>query len=634
MSEAADGLTPEQQAVVQASAHAVQVAAGPGTGKTHTLAHVVRRLIAEGLRPERIAVLTFTRDATAVLNRRLNALLGKGHLVQVSSFHSFCARLLPAGERRFFDRPEARALAERLAREALAHPTMGRKLQRGLGAASEDEEGDAASRLLGFISYCKNVEVSVQQAVQQQFPTLSGCEDVLARAYDAYEEGKGDRLDFDDLLLIVRDRLASDPRFRDQVAAGLDALVVDEYQDVNRSQNEIVRLLTDPSPGKHRPRAVVVGDVRQAIYGFRGGSPLHLKGFAEAQGLGRRERLALTLNFRSQRALLAAANRLFPEEDALDAPQGTPEGTPPEIVPCADPEAEARFLCDRITELLAAGEDPAEIVVLARARHLREAFDLEVAARVGDGVFLQANRGEAAETADLFLAFAQLVHPDYALGPDSKKVLGMLLSALTDASARDVVRFMDEALAVKAGGAKKAPEPKVVRDAFVMLRDRRAALGKAFHARADFPVREVAQAFGSLNWKGMPARIRAVRVLSRRLAALPAVKDLAELQAATLAALKPDHPETRLPEIVRHTIHGAKGLEWDHVFLLGAREGGLPSDPTLKAPDQYRDGLIEEEKRLFYVAVTRARKHLVITYPGKEGRRSFEPSRFLKPYSP
>jgi DNA helicase II / ATP-dependent DNA helicase PcrA len=437
-------LTREQRAVVESRARALVVQAGAGAGKTLALARRVARLAPEPADQARVLVVTFTREATASLQRRLSLLLGRDHLVRVLSFHQWAARELPPPERRFLSEQEARSILESIARR---DP----RLAAALGS-------EPAARLGGILGYLKSREAPLAAALAGLFAPLSRVARELEAAQEAYEARKGDRLDYDDVPVVFRDRLRQ-RAFRRQVAARLDHVLVDEYQDVNGVQDESVRLVCGPRGG---PSATIVGDPRQSIYAFRGGSPEHLRRFPERLGRPCKV-LGLTTNFRATRALVAAANRVDAGDFPMRPARAAPAGVELEMRACRDADEEALVVAERVQALAEAG-DAAEVAVLVRARH-------------------------------------------HALA------------------------YADEA--------------------------RRRGL------------------------EGIAVR----------------------------------------------TIHAAKGLEWDHVILLGAKEGGLPSDHALAAPEAVRSEMLAEERRLTYVALTRARRSFLATWPGLGAA----PSRFLRP---
>ena len=505
-------LTEEQQTAVDADTHALEIRAGAGTGKTLTLAHRAARLVGGDPRLQaRTLLVTFTREATASLERRMALLLGRDHHARVLSFHQWAAREIPPGERRFLPEGEAR----RLVRDALPASSG---LQRALSVGPDE---DVATRVLGVLSYCKNAQTSLHAALASTHTTLAPWQDVLERAHERYEEGKGDRLDYDDLLLAFRDRLKRSPAFRKDVAGSLHHLFVDEYQDVNGIQAETVRLVTKPGEGAP---LTVVGDARQAIYGFRGASPAHLENFLRAYR-GHGERVALRVSFRAARGLVEASNAALPDERPLRARAGAPRGEGVDARACEDPLDEGRAAADHAERLLAAGGDPREIVVLVRARHLAESYQIETLRRRADEAWADGD-------------------------PDA-------MGAAIDATLRG-----------------RAPEG------------------------------------------------RAGAVLARRLRIAPPP----QLDARSLLAL----PRGRaLGEVAVSTIHAAKGLEWDHVILLGAREGGMPSEHALAAPVATQPALLAEERRLLYVALTRARISVLALWAARDGRREFAPCRWL-----
>ncbi|MFA5861879.1 MAG: ATP-dependent helicase [Candidatus Thermoplasmatota archaeon] len=488
-------LTREQRAVVTCGAHAVAVHAGAGTGKTLTLAHRVARLGADARSQSRLLVVTFTREATASLQRRISILLGRDHGVRVLSFHQWAARELPPEERRFLGEGEAHRIIESLLkREPMLSRALGRE--------------DAVSRAQSFLGFVRNRELSVSEAVRGPFAPLAALEDALVALQASYEEKKGGRLDYDDVPIAFRDRLRA-PSERARVAGALDHLLVDEYQDVNGVQAETVHLLT---VGRAAPDVMVVGDARQSIYGFRGGSPTHLTRFHEPYG-GRARVLGLTTNFRAVRRLVDAANLVESGSFPMRAAQRARLGVAPHLASFADGAAEARSAADGVESLLRAGEDPSGIAVLARARFLAQPYCEEVAARLREDQWLLEN-------------------------------------------APACTAWLD--------GTDAIP----------------AVVGRVLARR---------------ERQGVPMR----RLVSR------------------IAALR---PTVGLDRVLVRTIHAAKGLEWDHVLLLGAREGGLPSEQALRAPGTVQGDLLAEERRLLYVAMTRARKSFTVSWAGRRSR--------------
>jgi len=453
-----EGLTAEQRAVVLAPRRVVRVVAGAGSGKTLVLARAAAHRLASGrARPGRVLMLTFGRDAARHLARRVALATGTRDAgVEVLTFHAFAARHVPGAAARFLDEEAQERLGGDLLRWALAQPAAPH-LRRALGLAPGDP--DAAARLLGVLAFAKTSGDVSDAALGAQFPGLARAGDAVRGALERYEHAKAGRLDFDDLVLALRDRLAHDRAARDALAARYDAVFVDEYQDVNRAQHEVVLALAGAGapPDAPRPDVLVVGDPRQSIYAFRGTRPRFLDGFLDAFDAAEREGLVLSTSFRVPAKALACANALFPERaaEAL-APASDDPGAAPAWVEAADDEAEAALVADRVAALLAAGADPAEVAVLARTRRALAAYRLAAAKRTPDG----------------------------EVGPA--------------------------------------------------------------HAQVS-------------------------------------------------------------------TIHAAKGLEWDHVFLLAAREGSLPASPALVADPAHLADAVAEERRLFYVALTRARRAFVAT---------------------
>ena len=438
-------------------------------------------------------------------------------------------------------------------------------------------------------------------------------------------------VDFDDLLLLWQAALA-DPAAGPVLRGLFDAVLVDEYQDVNAVQADIVRLLAPDGRG-----LTCVGDDAQAIYGFRGADPAHLRELsATFAGLSV---IRLTRNYRSKAAVLRLANVIRPQSDglelALTADRG--DGQVPVLVRCHDEATQAREICARVLAAHEAGLDLREQAVLVRAAHHSDVLEIELSARgipfvkygglkfteaahVKD--FLAAARVVANPADDL--AWFRLLRLHEGIGPVHAR---RVIDALRLADPAPLGRW-PEALQAVPQRSRQAVAATVAGLAAAAELDRTADRAGAVLAAMLDPVRA--------RYPDAPARIADLERLADAAAARPSLHDaLVEIALDPPASGGDLAGPPRLDDdyLVISTMHSAKGLEWPVVHLPQLVDGAVPSDMALAAPAG-----LDEERRLFYVAVTRARDQLYLYAPlrmhhhrmARDDRHSYAPlTRFL-----
>ena len=609
-----DALNPEQLAATTHPGGPLLVLAGAGTGKTTTLAARVAWLIDQGAAPERVLLLTFTRRAAREMLGRARSYLGRsphgGHAGRVvgGTFHSVAHRFvrrhaavlgLPAGFG-VLDAGDAADLLDLVRQEAGVGQT-GRRFPR-------------KSTLLDVYSRTVNAQRPLRELLAEAFPWCERHADDLARLfvdYGARKRGLG-VIDLDDLLLYWR-ALAQDAVVGPQMSAAIDHLLVDEYQDVNGLQVDLVRGLRS-----ERPDVTVVGDDLQAVYGFRSASPEHILAFP--QHFPGATVVTLERNYRATQPLLDVANAVAGQAErayrkALRAER--PGGRAPELVLCLDEAAQATEVCERVLDARERGAALREQAVLMRASHDCALLELELARRDIPYVKYGGLRYlEAAHVKD-FLAVLRL-----ADNPADRLAWFRWLQLLDGVGPATAGRVL-EALEPDAGGqldvlarwpGAQGALPREARgpaDAVV------AALGAA----ADTPAAGVrAEALRDALGPIVEAHYAdgAVRLLD--LDALVAAAGQSPDLARFVADLVLDPPASSsdlagpgsLDEdwLVLSTVHSAKGLEWRAVHVLALYDGNFPSD--LSAGEREA---IEEERRLLYVALTRAQRDLHLYVP-------------------
>lgn len=573
------GLDPEQQHAVTAPAGPVCILAGAGTGKTRAITHrIAYRVVSGDISPRHVLAVTFTARAAGQLRERLTRLVSAsgwagagGGSVQARTFHAAALRQVRYFAPRLLDGREMPEVVD----------SKARLVTLAAGRAGLRADRTAARDLAGEIEWSKSNlvepgEYAAAAAKAMREPPYEPAK--VAEVYTAYEELKRDRgmIDFEDMLRAAVWGIEEHPDVAEQIRAQYRHFVVDEFQDVNPLQH---RLLEAWLGG--RDDLTVVGDASQTIYSFTGATSAYLLDFP------RRFRDAavvrLVRDYRSTPQVVGLANAVIRQARGDQARlrvalQGQrPPGPEPDLRIFADEPAEAAAVATRCAELIAAGTPASEIAVLFRTNAQSEAYEA---------------------------ALAEAGVPAVVTGAE---------------------RFFDRAEVRQAVVALRAATKGPPSDA-----SERSAAGDAVGVAAPLP-QQVAEALGATGWqRDQPPPGGAARERWEALAALVTLAE--ELKLETLAEFVDElarraaiqHAPT-LEGVTLASLHSAKGLEWDAVFLVGLAEGTLPTTYAKT------DDAVEEERRLLYVGITRARQWLWLSYgqarsPGGRQRR---PCRFL-----
>lgn len=606
-------LNDEQRAAVLHQGGPLLIVAGAGTGKTATLAHRVAWLIASGAEPGRILLLTFTRRAGREMTRRAESLLevlrqqgasisSQGR-VWSGTFHSAAVRLLRLHARDLGMEPDFTIL-DRADAEDLMHLCR-TDLSLGAGGTRFPQK----STCLDIYSRCVNAQEPLTEVLKQRFPWCKHAEDGLAQLFAAYTDAKEMQavLDYDDLLLFLRAMLA-DPVAGELIRQRFDQVLVDEYQDTNTLQADIVSLLRGETTG-----ITCVGDDAQAIYSFRAATVRNILDFEER--FPDADVRTLTRNYRSSASILDATNAIIAEaherreKDLWTERAG---GGRPSLVSCRDESEQAVWLVDRVLDHREQGTLLKQQAILFRAQHHSMAVEMELTRRhVPFRKYGGLRFVEAAHVKDS-LAFLRLAeNPRDSMA--AMRVLGLIpgIGPKTAATLHD--RLVESSGDFEAWVSAQVPEaaasvwPEVVS----LLRGLSGSDGEVsaqMHA-----VRTVYGPLLEARYDNVPAR----------LADLEQIENLAgrvEDRAGLLSELTIDPPSwtgdlagpPMLDEdwLVLSTMHSAKGLEFDVTYVIHAADGNIPSDMATGSPEE-----IDEERRLFYVACTRARNHLYVSHP-------------------
>jgi len=624
------GLNERQSEAVLATEGPLLVLAGAGTGKTRVITYRVAHLIEQGVPPSSILAVTFTNKAAGVMKERISELLrasGRGAFdIWVSTFHSFCARLLRR-ESQHLGLPRDFAIYDDDDQTAAVKRALVQ-----LGLSTEDYPPRSVR---SQISHAKNHGTTADEMESQASQMRDPGRQDAAKVFRAYNEilRKAAALDFDDLLLRAVELLRDHADVRARWSAQFRYLMVDEFQDTNRAQEELVRLLAGA-----RKNVCVVGDEDQSIYGWRGARAGNLKRFTE--DFAGAKIIRLEENYRSTQTILDAAAAVVKNNSdrlgkTLQATLGA--GDRLRFFEAPDSVAEAEFICEELASIVRNDSD-ARVAVLYRTGAQSRSFE-EVLRRLGIryrvvGGFSFYERAEVRNA----LAYVRLIfHPedDVALLRVLNvppRGIGATTVAVLEARARETSKSLWETIRASefSTGKKIAGALNSFRELIEMLQEECRELPPASL------IERVLDRTGFLNWVEQQDNIEHtsrgdnLRELSNAMAeATEQGQTLEDLLDHAALVSDSDQYQEDVP-VSLMTLHSAKGLEFDAVFLAGLEEGVLPHGRSLDTP-----GEVEEERRLFYVGMTRAKSSLVLSRAiyrrsyGEDRLRASLPSRFL-----
>ncbi|CAN7465089.1 ATP-dependent helicase [Mesorhizobium amorphae] len=589
------------------------VIAGAGSGKTNTLAHRVAHLIVKGADPRRILLMTFSRRAAAEMAKRVERIAGEvlgrdasvitDALTWAGTFHGIGARLLrdyalEIGLDSAFtihDREDSADLMN-LARHEL-------------GFSKTESRFPTKGTCLAIYSRAVNAQAPLGEVLGSAFPWCAGWAEQLKTLFSAYVEAKQAQnvLDYDDLLLYWA-QMAAEPEIAAHLSGRFDHVLVDEYQDTNRLQASILTALKPDGSG-----LTVVGDDAQSIYSFRAAEVRNIldfpKQFAQAAAI-----VTLERNYRSTDTILAAANAVISEASERFTKNLWTErksSQKPKLVSVRDEAEQANYVCQAILAEREAGTVLKSQAVLFRASHHSGPLEIELTRRnipfvkFGGLKFL-----DAAHVKDMLAMLRFAENPrDRVAG---FRVL-QLLPGIGPSAASQIVEAMATSLDEAMGLARYRPPQRAAEDwpAFI-------ALYSGLRAGAKWPA-DLEQV--RLWYEPHLERIH--EDATTRRADLLQLEQIASGYASRerfLTELTLDPPDATSDQagpphrdedyLILSTIHSAKGQEWKNVFVLNSVDGCIPADLGVGTKED-----IEEERRLLYVAMTRARDSLHLVMP-------------------
>ncbi len=630
----------QYQAVMHDKGNAL-VIAGAGSGKTRVLTYRVARLIERSVPPQAIMLVTFTKKAAEEMISRVQKIVDftRGKLL-AGTFHSVANRFLRKYAKLVGFESNFTILddgdAEQLMKKSLGEVT-------GKKDPEDKKRYPRSSNLVDMYSRANNLHLQLKDVLANFYPQFLDLEADIGHILVKYVDTKkrNNFMDFDDLLIYFLRLLRTEPA-NERIFRQVRHLLVDEYQDVNQLQADIVIELA-----RRADSSMVVGDDAQSIYSFRGASVQHMLDFEVL--LPSVRKYFLTANYRSTPQILALANasiRHNKKQFKKELKTTAAKGPFPQVVPCMDDDEESGFICQKILDAAKSGTPYHEQAVLFRAAFqsllLEKAlltYKIPYAKRAGlrfyetahvkdmlaFGLVVQNPRNEIAWSRILGLypgmgpatvervvaALLQSSHPltSFATGNLKLELKGKRVQAESISKLAPLQSFY-KAVAIdgKTGApipAENVPKPDVFFDAILKVYE---PLLKDKYENADDRLLELRE-FITIAGK------------------YPTLQNLLEEMAISETFVGETTKDSSKPKdekpLVLSTIHQAKGLEWDIVYVIGAAENLLPHALAMNRPED-----IEEERRLFYVASTRARKELFFTYA--QSRWSFNKSTIMR----
>ncbi len=579
----------------------VLVIAGAGSGKTRTLVYRLAHLVEQGVPPEQILLLTFTRKAAQEMLHRASLLLDDScRRVMGGTFHAtanlllrrYCRHLGYAANFTILDQSDAEGIVN--------------LLKSSLNLGGENKRFPSKRVVISILSKSVNKGMAIDELVEAEyghFHDFAGDLQTIAQHYRRFKL-EHSLMDYDDLLVNWRRILEEFPEVHDELANRFSHIMVDEYQDTNPIQAAIVRLMA----AKHN-NVMVVGDDSQSIYSFRGADFRNIMDFPNL--FPETRLIRLEENYRSTQKILDLTNAIIDkaqEKYTKTLFTSITGGEKPVVYGARDEATQARYVAEKIVALRKEGEPLDEIAVLFRSGFHSYKLELELAHRQ---IEFEKRGGlklnELAHNKDVISYLRVVANPHDHL---SWNRLLLHLDKVGPKTAQNIlsrVKSAEDPLAA----LREYPAGKTWRDGLGELLETLEALrqpgmgmGQMFERIMDYyePI------FERLYHDDYPRRRRDLDELGRVMggyAELQAFLDDASLDPPQAGAVEEDGGK----RLVLSTIHSAKGLEWDTVFIINLAEGRFPSAQAVLPAHR------EEERRLLYVAATRARKQLYLVYP-------------------
>ena len=600
------------------------IIAGAGTGKTRTLVYRVAHLIDGGVDPRSILLLTFTRRAAEEMIRRAGLLIdSRCNQVAGGTFHSFANLVLREYGRRIDLSPSFTIMDRTDSEDVIQH------IRVEMGLNTKERRFPRKQTVAEIFSMALNKQTPLPELIELEYPHLIEANEELVdlnRRYVDYKQTKS-LVDYDDLLTKLKDLLANHEEVRNRLSGRFRFIMVDEYQDTNHLQAKIVRLLA----ATHN-NVAVVGDDAQSIYSFRGANFRNIMDFPKHFPGARI--VKLEENYRSTQPILNLTNeiiqraaegyekRLFTRKSA---------GPRPRLVQAGSEQTQSQFVCEKILELREQGVPLWDMAVLFRSSF--HSFDLEIELARQNIPFVK--RGgfqfmEASHVKDLLAHLRVLANPQDAIS--WSRVL-LLLEGVGQGATQKIIKWLLdggnplERLRTYPANGKIAQGLRTLAQVLQVASEAELPAEQAQYLmqyytpilKHNYPDDHPKRLRDMEHFQGMTERYRSLERLLSDMALEPPNDSI-----AGVLAVDPDEGP-----LILSTIHSAKGLEWNSVFIIWALEGKFPSIYNTNTTEE-----LEEERRLLYVAATRAKHNLFISYPTRVFDKSLRmvlshPSQFV-----
>lgn len=616
-----EDLNEAQLEAVKSKDGPILVIAGAGSGKTKTLTYRVARLIEDGIKPENILLLTFTKKAAAeMLSRATIVLDNRCEKVAGGTFHSF-ANIILRKYSKLLGLKNNFTIMDRADCEDVINHIVGQLFPK------KEKRFPKKSTLLDIYSKSINKVTQTKQIIADEFPQFAHCEDKIIEVHKAYVAYKRENsvLDYDDLLLYIKLLLENNDGLRKRLSNEYKYIMVDEYQDTNTLQADVIRLLAS----EHN-NIMAVGDDAQSIYSFRGANFRNILDFPRL--FENTKIIKLEQNYRSTQNILKLTNEIISkakEKYTKNLFSNIVSPQVPALICAKDTQMEADFICQRILELLDEDISLSDICVLTR--NARMSYNLEIELSKRAIPFQKFGGPKFMETAHIKDVVA---HLRVILNPDDVISLTRILLLLKGVGASTVNNIMpiikgDLKPDIKLLPSNKSQSLTPLFNTLGQLRDYSTT------KKPEEIVSAVINYYRPIlkdkydDFSKREKDLDHFEYLSTQYSNLEDfISDLAlEPPDASVEGMYKKNSDDEALTI--STIHSAKGLEWDSVFIIGAVDGRFPSAYSFNSEEE-----MDEELRLMYVATTRAKNNLYITYPVDMYDYSMnmvlsKPSRFL-----
>ncbi len=617
-------LNSEQLEVVLHGDGPCLVLAGAGSGKTRVITYRVAYLLEKGISPDNILLVTFTNKAADEMIRRMQALTGMAEkLPWAGTFHHIAYRILRQyapllGYKNNFsvlDSDDSEALLKLCAKP--------------FKSDGDKRKFPSASILQNIISYSRNSETTVADVLDLKYPQWLVVADQIKSIADEYyiKKKEANAMDFDDLLTNFLVLLNSEQVLQ-KFSQQFKYILVDEYQDTNKIQASIIKKLASA-----HNNLLVVGDDAQSIYSFRAADVQNILQFEKDYPSARI--FKLETNYRSSQEILQLANEVISnnvKQYKKELKTVLQSGLKPSLHPQMDQAGEAEFVTGKILELIENNTPENEIAVLFRAAYHSQMLELEL---VKAGIAYDYRGGlrffERAHVKDVLAylrilnnfadtaAWMRVLMHEEGIGPAAA---GKIVEALKSATNVEDVKIIGQQVL---GEKAKNGWYNFVRIWEAMLGTSKTDTAALIDSIINSPYKDYLET-EFIDSKDRLEDITQLQVFANKYNELEQFLAEASLQESFNIRGNQNRDQSG-PKVVLSTIHQAKGLEWSAVFIINLSSGAFPSDRAFREPNG-----LEEERRLFYVAITRAKKHLHLTYPmagGGFGDSMSGPSLFL-----